>query len=166
MPANNIDRIVSDMQHTMRKAGGKLNGLNAMQKWEEMRDNRSEGESSTQPQEGIIVMNNSSNVAHTLHSSNDVPPAGGQEQHDAGQQVVAYLQSLGITPQQPPRRSWKDEAIDVGTKVGITVGSVLIAQGVLSLIQYSVAKSRAKKEAKALAASNLSNELGASAVGS
>lgn len=146
-----INRIVSNMRAEMSRAGGRLPGLSHEQIQHKTRNNNVEGEYVTPtPIEGTITMMNNTAIKHEVsNDSSNLPPAGGAVEAAVGDQVSQYLQSVGITL-VPQKRTWKDEVLEHAVPVGRTIAAVLIAEGVIALVQHQ-AKRRAEKKALAAA---------------
>lgn len=150
--ANRFYAITTLLNETMRKAGGRLAALDP-QNLQHIRDNNYEGETTIPTNEGTNIMNASNNaVAETVHSNQEVPPAGGyHEQAQGAQQAMSigeFLSAMGVK-ETPKPSSWQDHVIENAVPLARTIAGVLIAQGVVYLVQRQVAK---RREAKQLAA--------------
>lgn len=159
MQSDHMNRLYYVLQSQMNQVGGKLPSLALLQKTDEIGDNSIEQESVTPPQEGTFIMMNNAAVANpevAAPQPSIVPPAGGHAEHAVGAQVVDFLKAAGLSV--PKKRTWQDQVLEHAIPVGRTVAAVLIAEGVIALVQHQVQKRREKNELAAAKADAMLTE--------
>lgn len=150
MKNSRIDNFVMTLQSEMSRVGGKLSGLNSEQNWAGKRNNTIDGDYT--PREGTITMASAHKIeVENSNEQNVIPPAGSVIENAAAQQIIAFLSSAGVSP----KRSWKDKVLDQAIPAATTVASVMVAYGVVALVERQVAKRAEKKQLAAASAQQL-----------
>lgn len=143
-----VDRLVTNLQAEMSRAGGRLPSLNTEQKPTGRRNNSSEGEDYLPTEEGaehMVAAAEKAEKTEKTETTTKVPPAGGTKEAAFGRDVLNFLHESGyIVDGDKKPRTWTNKFLDEAIPTAVTVGGILTVYAGVTLIRSKWGTSRTK----------------------